>query len=288
MLDIKTPFEAKRLCFLNAFKKQKIINMIVLVAALAVIIVIMVVFSKQMEYALVGAVVVIIGLFCYTHVNKKALNRRTMEFIKQFYEITSSAALKHAGINDFVQIADGIIERSEVEKAELMSGITHVKSRNVIDFKLNNREVKISDLLFKVGVDHKTSKVAFCGKFLQCKLETPVDKKTLIYRKPKAEFVGPNMLEGLEQLKDDEKIIVYSADSKFAIEHKNLLSAISKIEVDDTLLDLTFSITGDTLTVALSYADTIMVVPLYDEIKEKPFEKYAIDLKDILDIIEKI
>ncbi len=286
MHNIQEEFEVKRLDFLKAFKRQKTINMVVLVAALAAAVLLFIAFPNNAEITIAGAVVIMVGLFAYTQITKKSLNKRTYAYINYFYEVTSKLALNHAGIEEYKQFNNLEINREDVEKAKIMKDISLVKSRCDIQFDFANKSIKMSDTLFKTGTDPKTSKIVFCGKFLQCELEKPAETRVIVYRKPKGEFAGPSDLEGLTNVKDDEKIVVYAENDTALNKYKKLISIVSKFEIDEYLLDLTVSVVDDVLSIAMSYADTVMVVPLYDEMSQKPFEKYAKDLQEVLQIIE--
>lgn len=288
MKDIKKPFEEKRTNFLNEYKKQKTINIIVLIVALVIVLVFFIVFRNNMVPALVVAFIAVVGLFAYTQVIKKKLNDKTTKYINDFYSITSESVLSESGFDNLDFIPEMELSRDEVQRSEIMKEINYVKSRNVHVGKVNDRDIRIADLLFKVQVTPKESKVAFCGKFIQVDLDKMLEEKMVMYLKPATEAMGPNMLDGLELVEDNDKYAIYSSDKKFVNSHKKLIKAFSELQVNEYILDCTVTFLKDEMTIAISCSDNIMVVPLFDELNEDCFVALSNALKVVRKMIDEL
>lgn len=285
MKDIKPEFEQKRNQFLNDFKKQKRVNLIILIVTLVVLLILFIFLNDKAAIAVAVSFLAIIVLLVYTQFAKKKLSKRTSEYINDFYQITTDAALEHAELNDFILELQGEVSHAELESAQIVKDISFVRSRNVLNGTIHGYNARLADLLFKVKVSAKESKIAFCGKYIQVTLDKMYKEKVVMYLKPATAATGPNMLDDVHGVIEDERYVVYCSDDKFIEKHKALVKAFEEFAIDSNLLDATMTIVKDKMTFLLSYADNIMVVPLYEELNASGFSKFGDDLKNVKEIV---
>ncbi|MCH5172216.1 MAG: hypothetical protein J1F31_05270 [Erysipelotrichales bacterium] len=294
MDEQKEELERRRKAFLNYFKKAKIINYIVLFLSVALFIGLFILFHK-LDKDLIGlivCIVIVIGLLAYVKIIKSKINKYTGEYIRKYYEDTTRVLLKGIGIDTFESLAEDEINVTTVSNARVMKDVCYTRSRNIVKFNFDNKEIELGDLLFKTTnpQDAKKPIIAFCGKFMQFKSDKTLEGRTLIYRKAKQEnCYGPTDVDGLEKLIDDEKLLVYSSDKNFEKHFtKKTLNILRNIEIDDDLYDVTVAVNGNLISILMSYTDKLMVIPLYEETPIDCFKKAQTDLDTIQNIIKEL
>ena len=292
MDEQKEELERRRNEFLNYFKKAKTINYIILLLSIVLFIGLFILFHKmgQDTIGFIVCIAIVIGLLVYVKIVKRNVNSYTMNYIKKYYEDTTKVILKGIDVDTFETLVEDDINVEKVSNARIMKDICFTRSRNIVKFNLDDKEIELGDLLFKTTnpEDAKKQIIAFCGKFIQFKSNKNLDGRTLVYRKAKQEnCYGPNDIEGLEKVIDDEELLVYSSDKNFEKHFtKKMLNVLRGIIIDEDLYDLTVSANGDLVTIAMSYSDKLMVIPLYDETPINSFIKFQNDLKIIENIIK--
>ena len=294
MNEQKEELERRRMEFLNYFKKAKIINYIVLFLSVALFIGLFILFYKldQAVIGLIASAVIVIGLLIYVRIIKNKINKYTSEYIKKYYEDTTKVILSSIGIDTFESLVEDEINVSKVSDAKIMKDVCYTRSRNIVKFSFDDKEIELGDLLFKTvnPDDAKKPIIAFCGKFMQFKSNKNLEGRTLIYRKAKQEnCFGPTDIDGLEKIIDDEELLVYSSDKNFEKHFtKKMVNILRSIEIDENLYDITLAANGNLVSIALSYSDRLMVIPLYEETPIECFIKAQNDLNVIKDIIKEL
>lgn len=285
-MDDKEYMENLRKDFMSFFKKLKIINTSVILVAFVAFILIFVFLRDKVYLAMGLAIGLLIAMFVFVSVIKRKLSNKTQAYVKEYYQKETEFVLKNAEVTDLETLPDDTMEITSMTEARILKDINFVRSRNNVEFVLNDKKIKMSDLLFKIPnpSDKKKDVIAFCGKVLQYHVDKPYDGRTLIYRKTTIpNCYGPNDIEGLEKITDDDKLLVYSSDKNFKkIFSEKLLKEISNIEINENLYDMTISLSGDLVTVALSYADEIMVIPSTKEVPFASLTKVQEDLTFVL------
>ncbi len=294
MEKLKEELEKNRTEFLNYFKKARLINTIVLVGAIILFVAVVIVMHKinQDTIALIICAVIVIALFFYVKNIKKSIANYTQNYIKNYYNVTTKEVMNENNITEFEDEDENVINLEIIEKASFMKDINYTRSRNNISFNYEDHHILLGDLLFKTidQNDRKNSIVAFCGKFLQYETNKTYNGRTIIYRKCKGNNgVGPTDIDSLEKVLEDEDFIIYSSNKDFEKDfNKKTLSLLRSIEIDDVLYDFTISLTNNVVTMAFSYSDSLMVIPLYEETPIKSFDKFSSDFATILKVIQSI
>ncbi len=294
MEELKEKLEKRRLDFLAYFKKARIINFVLLFVSVIAFIGIFVLCHKmeQDTIGFIACIVIVIALFAYVNIVKKKINRYTFNYIKNYYEDTTKVMLKSIGVETFESLPEDSLTIEKISNARIMKDVCFTRSRNIVHFILDDKEIEMGDLLFKTTnpEDVKKTIIAFCGKFIQFKSKKNLHGRTLIYRKAKQEnCFGPSDLDGLDKILDNEKLLVYSSDKDFELEkEKNIFDIINNIEINEDLYDLTVAANGDVISIALSYSDKLMAIPLYEETPINSFLKAQNDLAQIKNIIQEL
>ncbi|MCH5180031.1 MAG: hypothetical protein J1F32_02315 [Erysipelotrichales bacterium] len=294
MNEQKEELERRRKEFLNYFKRAKTINYVVLMLSVVLFIGLFIVFHK-MEQDTIGfivCIVIVIALFAYVNVVKRNINKYTVDYIKKYYEDTTKVIVNNIGIETFESLVEDDIDVKKVTEARIMKDVCYTRSRNIVKFNLDDKEIELGDLLFKTTNPNDAKKpiIAFCGKFMQFISSKNLEGRTLIYRKTKQEnCFGPTDIDGLEKIIDDEELLVYSSDKNFDKNFtKKMLSILRNIKIDDNLFDLTVAANSNLVSIAMSYSDKLMVIPLYDETPIESFVKFQNDLGVMKDFIKEL
>lgn len=170
--------------------------------------------------------------------------------------------------------------------AGILNDIVRLNSRGVITFPYNGQNAMVSEMAAYKASDGKQTP-SFLGKFLVVPTSHAVPGRLLVYLKPKAPANGPNALDDLKKIEETEKWIIYGSEgtSKKTLSSP-FLQRLDELEVDDLLLDTTFSIQTNIIKVALSYTDALMVIPLQTAFDPKPSDHYRRDLTTVLSVID--
>lgn len=290
-MENKEELEQYRKNFMAYFKKLKIANTLILLGAFIIFACDFIFLKDYATLPWIIAVVLIIAMFIIVNIIKKSLSTRTQKYVDTYYKNTSNYLLNNAKVTEIEFLSDDTLNIDSVNAARIMKEVVFTHSRNNLTFKLDDKEVKMADLVFKVTnpKDSKKPIIAFCGKFMQCQVEKEFEGRTLIYRKTTMpDCYGPNDIEGLEKIIDDDKLLVYSSNKNFKkIITSDILEKLNSIEINDYLYDFTISLNGNMIVIALSYADKIMVIPSYEEVPFEALDKVSKDLNVIINDVLK-
>lgn len=291
MEENKQKIETMRVGFLNYFKKLKIINYICFFISIIGFVLDFVLLKDKSTIAIVIAIVIIILMFVYLKIIKSKLNKHTQQYIRDCYQVLSNIELSEVDVKNVTSLADDIFAIDDIKNAKFMLNVESCKSKNTLQFDAYDKTIQMADLMFTVPNPKDTKKpiVAFCGKFIQYHSLKTYEERIVLYRKTVVpNCYGPTDVEGLEKVIDDDKLLVYAANKNYTkILNKKILETLANVEIDDYLYDLTITINGNLVTVALSYADKLVAIPLNEPTDFVGFERVAKDIKLVVDEIIK-
>lgn len=286
--------ESERVKFRQIYNKQKIINIVILVAMLSIIIAAFMIFTA-IGHFWIGVIIIVatlIGSFSYTRFRNKKMNKLTDSFISYYHNTICSY-----DFNDTVSFSEIVchplekIEGEEFINAGFIQNVTHIGSRNCIYGKISGLDFKSCDCVARVTNDNVTE-TAFLGKYYMIQLDKMVRGKTLIYVGPHANNgAGPNDLVGLDEIKNiptgNDNIRIWSNCKDLdKIVTPELIKEINKFEPDDILEDICFSIKSNACYVALSYNESFTSLPLLDEFALKPQVHHKQDNLSLANVIK--
>ncbi len=291
MDEKKKQIEESRVNFLNYFKKIRIINWAIFALMILVFILDFVLLKDKMTIALIVSIVLIVAAFVYLKIVRSKINSRTRKYINDFYALIDDIEIAAINVNDFTSLAEDTFTIEDIKNAQFMKDLVSCKSKNTVQFDMYEKTIQMADLMFSVTNPKDAQKpiVAFCGKFIQYHSNKNYDDRIVLYRKTTIEnCYGPTDVEGLEKVIDNDKLLVYATSKNYnKIFNSNLISKIESIEVNDYLYDFTITINGNLVTIALSYADKLVAVPLQEPTDFASYDQIINDLKFVSEEIIK-
>jgi hypothetical protein len=288
--------ETKRHEFLKFYKKFRTINTIlmfvVLIAILPVMMFIMPIEGWGTWAAIIIVMVLLAGVFVYGNYMKKKTNAGAEKYIDEYYQTVDQYVFESADIKDYEQSTSAKFTTEQFVNAHILKYIGQSASRNVVTYKVDDKNVAISDYVaYTYGAGrHKRLNALFVGKFIEAD-NSVEDLQTLIFLKPKISAegaTGPNDHDDLNTIIDDQDIAIYSNKSKSQAVDKEVLSLLEKIPVGQHIVDLSLSILAGKTYIALSLSDRLMNVPLEQSVGIEAINEYKKTIELINKIISKL
>lgn len=280
---------------LNAFfKKFRIINLVVLLVTFAAVAIsFTLLFPLGQDGLTIGLVISIVFLFgamLYMRLMKKNITKKGNVYINSFYKATSDFVYGDLNLENYSQEVANQLTMEDFTEARILKDVTRFGARNLVSYRLGKYEVKLSDYAAYQFVG-KQNKIVFAGKLIVIDNVKAINGRVLIYRKPDQEQVknasGPSDIEDLKVYQEDEDIVVYlEKDEDQKAINKKLISAVMNFKRELPFVDMTLSFTNEKLTIAISYDDELMAIPLPTEFSAKSILGFKRDLEAIHDLIK--
>jgi len=288
MEEINKLIEEKRAAFMAFYKKQKLYNNIAMIAVVAVVIAAYVFVQGvlNMQYLTLGIVAaVLVILLVYSKVMRTRVDKATKTYIHEYYDLQTSLVFPSGKFTNASIEMTARLEDKEFTEAGIIKEIIRTSSRGLITASLGDTKIYLADLAAYDTVDRKKGPV-FLGKFLTSDNHLSIDGRILIYIKPKIAGKGPNALDDVKEVSSTDSYIIYSSTNDYSkIITKHVIDVINSITIDETLTDVTISIKSGKTCIALSYTDSLMVIPLQATYNPAPSEKYRLDIEKIAELI---
>jgi hypothetical protein len=289
-----TEINTRKHVFRKSFNTYKRVNLILLIVTIVIIavsyIVLFPIGTNGMWATFIILAVLLSAEFVYTSLMKRRITKKADAYMKDYYQITSDYIYTLDGITDYHIDTEHLkMSLEDFTDARLIKDIYRTGSRNVINYNFNGLQFRVSDYI-AYRQEKKVSVPVFLGKLMRVDLNKIVHDRVLIYRKPDTielqEGQGPDDVEDLKQLINTKKLLVY-ADNEDAIKFipQEALNVLENIETGKFLTDISLSFIENKLTVAFSYGDDLMVVPLQEEFHFDAQEKYRNDLGAVHEFI---
>ncbi len=287
--------EETRLNFFNLYKRQKRINLIVMLVFLAVIVLFMVLFGtdpSKFSYALVAIVIYFAFMWIYSKKMRTILNEAVDKYISTYSRLVDSYVFNQENVSDVEIFFHRKVELDQVKRARVVKDINHVGSRDLIEGKMFDISFVASDLLINTLVaGEKKPKPVFIGKYFEFDdINLTKEGRTLIYLQGNEQSVGPSDINDLEKVNIDglkDKFKVYSSEKEpQKILNLEMINALNAFEPNDDLIDLFISFNEDKAYIGLSYSDELMVIPLMKEFNVGPTEQYHGDMIKLLTLVK--
>jgi hypothetical protein len=288
MEEINLKIEQKRVAFMAYYKKQKLYNNIAMIAVVAVVISAYVFIQGMlnMQYLTLGIVAAtLVLLLVYSKIMRTRVDKATKTYIREYYDLQTSLVFPGDKFGDAKIEMTARLDDKEFTDAGIIKEIIRTSSRGLITASFSNAKISLADLAAYDTIDRKKGPV-FLGKFLTCENHLSLDGRVLIYIKPKIAGKGPNDLADLKEVLATESYVIYSSTSDYSkIISMRVIDVINSMSVNETLTDVTISIKSGKTCIALSYNDSLMVIPLQAPYNPMPTEKYRQDIEKISELI---
>ncbi|MCX5775727.1 MAG: hypothetical protein NTV44_05160 [Firmicutes bacterium] len=288
MEEIYQKIEEKRAAFMAYYKKQKLYNNIAMIAVVAVVIsaYVFVQGMLNLQYLTLGIVAAtLVILLVYSRIMRKRVDKATKTYINEYYDLQTSLVFPSDKFANAKIEMTARLEEKEFTDAGIIKEIIKTSSRGLITTSYGDAKISLADLAAYDTVDRKKGPV-FLGKYLTCDNHLSLDGRILIYIKPKIAGKGPNDLSDVKEVLATETRVIYASTSDYSnVITKRVLDVIDSINVNETLTDVTISIKSGKTYIALSYNDSLMVIPLQSPFNSSPTDKYRLDIEKIAELI---
>jgi len=264
--------------FAKFFKSFRFYNLIILLVVLAIVTVSVILLfplgETGMGLALAIIITVLVTVIVYSKLMKRYTNKRGNEYMAFYYKSVSDYVFKDLAVEGYKQDVANQLTFEDFYDAKIFKDITNAGSRNLVTYKIKNFDVKTADYA-AYRQEGKKNHMVFVGKLMIVDGLKPCNGRLLVYRRPSVEAikeaVGPTDVDGLNLVIEDSNLLVYAEnDEAKKYLKKSALDALRNFTQKLPFIDMTLSFINSKLTVAISYSDQLMVIPL-----PEPFEVEA-------------
>lgn len=273
------------------YKKQRLYNNIAFVLVIVLIIASYVVLQAWLgqNYLALGSVaVILVLLFVYSRISRTKMEKLTKEYITQYYGLMKEKAFPEDRFPKATIDFDRKLDLSVFTDAGILKEIVRINTRGIVSFDYRGNEATACDMAAYRSADGKQTP-SFLGKFITVPLKLNLSGRILVYIKPKVQAKGPDVLDDLIKIEETDRYVIYATDSaSFKTLPPGFVHLLDSLNVDDLLVDATFSIHPEQTQVALSYTDALMVIPLQNAFDPAPSDQYAKNLQSTLAILDSL
>lgn len=266
-------------------KKNRIIGIVFLVVMVG---------SVALAYALPQAItymfIAIVAFFILSLVlSKKSRSKMDIavgEYLNAYGSQSDSYVYNHESINDVKMGFRNKPDEEVIRSLDFKEKVFHIGSRDVIKGTMDGIPFITADASIKTGEqkDRKTHKTVFVGKVIEFKTGIEDEGRVLLYLKGCGD-ADPDKLSDvnmvtIDGLSDEWK--VFSSNKNYdKIFTKDIVDSLNAFKTNDIMNDLIISFQKERVMVALSYADSLMIIPLESEFKMDGIEQYKKDIEKV-------
>lgn len=286
--------ESNRLNFYNSFKKAQMINLIVMVAFIALMGIslwLLISYGDYLPYILIGIVVVFAGTFIYSRKMKKMRTNKVREHVSNYRKEVNDYIYDEVTDDSLQQDPFGKLNEDNIKALNIFNNVNSVDSNDVVNGKISNHSfISGNVVIYKENeADKKKPEIGFYGRIFQVEFEDEFDGLTVIYL-PNENGNGPDIIKGMDEAINviDEPFHVYST----APNVKELISQsakyIKKINTSEYLSDFLMIFKGNKVSFLFSYSDLLVDIPMKDAIIPEMYEVLKEHVKIVSQIVERI
>jgi len=286
--------EDTRQVFWKSYRKHNTLKMVIMVLCMAAIIVAFIVFptiikdnsSLQLGLTIGVAILALGGTYGYSVYVRKKFDRKMREYFELYFNSCNEYVFDNKAFSDVALQNPGKITLEEFNECALYKDVIETGSRGLTTFKYNGLDMSVVDCAGNVKAE-KRMKPVFVGKMLRTSAKYDGDYPVFVYLKGNERALPPTNLEGVSNVLENEKMVVYSnyKDWKKVLSG-GVMKAIEAIKTDKILVDVAFAIQKGKLFVMLGYDDPLMILPLQQEFDYKPTEIYKANMAVVCKVVE--
>ena len=283
--------EVARKEFLKIYKTQNTFKWVVSFVAIAAIIFGCIV-VPNLGLGNTGLIIMIVTLvtalaatILYTVFARKYINKKMHAYFDYFYENTNNYVFGGV-VKDIKMPFPGKIQDEAFLDNNLYKEVVSVGSRGLTEFVFEDVPVAVADCAGQVRKE-KRLYPCFVGKYVYAASNYKYDEPLYIYFKGDKRALPPTNLDGVKDVLEDKKMIVYSDNGEW----KKVLTAdvkkiLTSISMNKELVDLAISLQKGRIFVCMGYDDPLMVLPLQNQFDPKPTELYKKDIAKVLKLVK--
>ena len=230
-------------------------------------------------------VVALAATILYSVFTRKGIQKKMHAYFDLYYDNVNHFVFDEIATNIKSQFP-GKIEPEAFTDNNLYKDVIEVGSRGLTEFEYNGIPVAVADAAAQTRQEKRVVPV-FVGKYLYAASNYAYDEPLYIYFRGDKRALPPTNLDGVKDVLDEKKYVVYSNNSDW----KKVLTAdikkiLNNIEMNKELVDLSVSLQKGRIFVCMGYDDPLMVLPLQNQFNPKPTELFKEDVKNVLKLIE--
>lgn len=244
--------------------------------------------SFVMPLMIASTGVCLVGIFTYTALMKKSINKRMKSYFAVYYEETSKYLFDQPGFSEFTRQNPDKIEKIQFDENLLFTGVAEIGSRGLTEFKYKDKLLMMCECSAQVR-DSKRIYPVFVGKYIigPCSYES--EDRIVIYLKGDNRAIPPTNTDELEFVYDDEQMSIYSNNPDWEKVFKlKVKKALKDIKTGGQLVDVSISMYNEKVFILLGYDDPVMVLPLEHAFDPNPIKECKSDLAKVMKFIEAI
>ena len=286
--------EDERGVFWKSYRMHNTLKMVVLVICLAAILVSFIVYPKVLggnaalqTGLMVGtAGVALVLTYGYSVYVRKKFDRKMREYFTLYFNCCNEYVFGEQPYSEVALQDPGKITLDEFNECGLYKDVIESGSRGLTTFKYNGLDVSVVDCAGNVKAE-KRMKPVFVGKMVRAKAKYEGDLPVIIYLKGNERALPPTNLEGIHNVQEDDKMVVYSEykDWKKVLSGP-VMKTLAAIKTNKILVDVAISIKGGKMFVMMGYDDPLMILPLQQKFDSRPTEMYKKDMDLVCKLIE--
>lgn len=273
--------------------KQRKINTLVtaiLVVVLIASFVVMMIFS-QTKGILIGCVslmaLMLILSYVYTKLTKNKLQAEAKTYVDFLFTEKSKYVYDNKRVEGLLTTPQAQLELQYFQEAHFYTEIKGVKGRNFSHMKVGKFDIDVCELAGFHLVKGKTAP-KFLGTFYSVKAPTKTNGKVTIFQLKGGKFSVPiDDVADLELIEGNDTYCIYSNDENVSkIMNKKLIHELSRIKVEDPVIDVLFSIKDNLVSIGIDYTDEFVNVPVEKEFGVQNAIKSKKDFEQVLNILD--
>lgn len=294
--SISTEVKEKQEELKKAGKKVKLINYIILgillifiVAAFAVVLTIGKDNDTLSVIVLVVAILLLIGSFVLTKIQKKKSREISEKYAKYISGLINKIVFNNEDIKELDFKLDDKDSNELLKKFNVYPNVRQTKTLNTIKGKYLESDFTAFDGAITV-LETKKVMPYFLGKMYIFNLKN-IDKDVkVIYQVKGKEYSYPvKKDESLITLRENEKESFLVNDNKYnEVLTNESLNILRKFKIDKKLYDLTLLISEGKLFIGINYEDSIINLPIEGGLNIENISRVKLDLEKILSLYKSI
>lgn len=276
----------------SVMKRNRIVGIVFLVVMVAMA-VLAYVFPGLVMYMFFGVIAFFVIVLILSKSLRGKMDVAVGDYLFAYGSHSDSFVYRHDDIKDVKMGFRNKPDEEVIRSLAFKEKVFHIGSRDVIKGTMAGINFETADVSIKTGEvkDRKTHKTVFVGKVITLSTTIEDEGRVLLYKKGCGDAEPDNLADvnevNVANLSEDWK--VYSSNDNYEkIFTKGVIDALNSLSVDEILNDIIVSFQKERIMVALSYADSLMVIPLENDFSIDGVEHYKSDIEKVVEFVKAI
>lgn len=292
--ELTNAINAYREDYKKYYKKQKIVRTLITVGTLVFLSIGLVIFLLQKKIgnmaSYIGIAVIMVGLvasFICSTIFKKKLENKAREYMKNYCVATNKYLFNNPDFKDVNIEANKQMDPNLFVDAHFYKNIRNTRSRNHVTLTYKDKPMVSCDLAGNIVIKNRTSPM-FLGKYYDYECNYSKENGIILFQLKGKELSKPiDNIDDLVAKENNSRYVIYSNDEEYRkILNNKVLTELLKFKIDDTLIDVIFSIRNGKVDLGIDYSDDFINIPVESEFKINNIKRAKLDLERVLKIFD--